>query len=427
MKRVPLAGVARFLILFFFVFYLGYFFGVKQVKIAWKNFKPVVSIVSKKPPTSNSLDMNLFYQVLEKVGADYYDKSKIDTKKILYGAISGMLESLGDPYTSFFPPKETSSFKTSLSGEFSGIGAELGMTDDNKITVISPLDNSPAQKAGVRSGDMILKVDGKDTSGWTLSQAVEKIRGPKGTEVVLTIERPPADRQDVIIKRDTIVIKSVTADIKSVNCLDGLCKEDNNCSSCQQIAYIRLSQFGDKTNSEWTNAVSDVLTKTGDKNNFEGVVLDLRNNPGGYLQDAVFIASEFLDNGVVVVQEDSTGEKKQMEVSRRGTLLDVPLVVLINKGSASASEIVAAALKDNKRAKLVGENTFGKGTIQEAVDVDSGASVHISVAKWLTPSGEWVDKVGIKPDIAVETQATRGAKIEEDKQLEKAILELFKN
>lgn len=406
---------------------VGYLYGSNKVSISWQRYTPILGINSKNPPPGQNLDMNLFYEVVDRINRDYYDKSKIDAKKMLYGAISGMLQSLDDPYTSFFPPKQNTDFKTQLSGEFSGIGAELGMSAENRIMVVAPLDGSPAEKAGVRTGDLIFKVDGKDTTGWTLAQAVEKIRGRRGTQVTLTLvhEKEKSPKQ-VTITRDTIVVKSATGWVKNIEC-GNTCQEKTDCQNCASVAYMRLSQFGDKTNDEWIALVNKLYSQIQKQKDFKGIVLDLRNNPGGYLNDAVFIASEFIKNGVIVVQEDGKGEKMSLSVSRRGLLTDYPLMVLINKGSASASEIVAGALRDHGRAKLVGENSFGKGTVQQAVDVDSGASVHVSVAKWLTPNGTWVHQKGLAPDIKVDFDASKSAGMKRfDNQLERAIEGLVK-
>lgn len=406
---------------------IGYWFGGRDVALKWKDYKPIVSVDSKAPPGTQSLDLRLLYEVVDRVNNDYYDKTKIDTKKMLYGAVSGMLQSLDDPYTSFFPPKQNSEFKTQLSGEFSGIGAELGLTDDKKITVVSPLDDSPAKKAGIKSGDIIHAVNGESTIGWDIGRAVERIRGKKGTTVKLLVQHEnEKSTKDVTIVRDTIKIDSVTSWVKSIECSGESCKEIKNCPVCSKVAYMRISQFGDRTNEEWIARVNTLYTEISNDKNVKGIVLDLRNNPGGYLNDAVFIASEFIKSGVVVMQEDGTGSRLEMKVSRDGILLDRPLVVLINKGSASASEIVAGALRDHKRAILVGENSFGKGTVQQAVDVDNGASIHISVAKWLTPNGTWVHKKGLVPDILVAYDEKKSDKNGFDNQLMRAIKELVK-
>lgn len=406
---------------------LGYVFGTNKITASWKGFTPIASIERKDPPVSSSLDMGLFYEVLDRVNRDYYDKGKIDSQKVLYGAISGMLQSLDDPYTSFFPPKQNTDFKTQMAGEFSGIGAELGLNPDNRIMVVSPIDESPALKAGIKPGDLVLGVDGNDTVGWTLAQAVEKIRGPRGSDVKLSILHEKAKAPVALtIKRDTIVVKSATGWMKSFSCKGETCKEEKDCKTCAKIAYIRLSQFGDKTNDEWVKVVNELYPQMKDQN-FKGIVLDVRNNPGGYLQDAVFIASEFLKSGVVVSQVDGTEEKLDMPVSRTGLLLDQPVLVLINKGSASASEIVSGALRDHDRAKLLGETSFGKGTIQQAVDLDGGASVHVSIGKWITPNGTWVHKKGLTPDIAVKFDEKKSKETPGlDNQLQSAIQELLK-
>lgn len=412
---------------------VGYLLGNYKISAKWKDYRPIIGISNQNPPSSQNLDMHVFYNVIEKLNTSYYDKTKIDAQKMVNGAISGMLQSLGDPYTSFFPPKENTNFKTQLAGEFSGIGAELSLDGQNQVSVVAPLDGSPAQKAGIKSGDVIVKVDGKSTAGWDLPKAVENIRGKKGTKVLLTILRDKDKTpQDFEITRDTIQVKSVTSWVKQFNCNGKECTLANDCDlpagGCKTIAYIRISQFGDKTNEEWMVAVNKILPQIESAKNFKGIILDVRNNPGGYLNDAVFIASEFIKEGAVVIQEDGQGKKEPLNVNRTGVLLDKPLVILINKGSASASEIVAGALQDYKRAKLIGENSFGKGTVQEAIDVDGGGSVHISIAKWLTPKERWVNGKGLIPDIEVKFDASESSKLKEklDNQILRAVSELSK-
>lgn len=404
---------------------IGYQIGVSKISYEWKQYKPRVTIESRNPPTSlQTLDFSLFWNVWERIESSYYDKSVLDPQKLLNGAISGMVQSLGDPYTVFLPPTQNNDFKQGLSGQFQGIGAELGIRD-KQIIVIAPLDGTPAQKAGIKAGDAILKVDGKDTSGWTLSQAVEKIRGPKGTEVVLNILRKGEEKpKDIKITRDTITVKSVTGWIKSIKSITGI-KSTTGIKGKEdlEVGYIRLSQFGDRTNQEWLTLVNDLELKIKNNPRFKGVILDLRNNPGGYLTDANFIASEFIKSGTVVIQDKGNGDTSALSVSRKGLFTEVPLVVLINKGSASASEIVAGALRDQNRAKLVGETSFGKGTIQQAEDLGNGAGLHVTIAKWLTPNGTWVHEKGLEPDISVSADEKDQA---HDTQLEKAIEELVK-
>lgn len=398
---------------------IGYQIGVSKISYEWKQYKPKVTIESRNPPTSlQTLDFSLFWNVWEKLEVSYYDKSVIDPQKLLNGAISGMVQSLGDPYTVFLPPTQNNDFKEGLSGQFQGIGAELGIRE-KQIIVIAPLDGTPAQKAGIKAGDAILKVDGKDTGGWTLSQAVEKIRGPKGSDVVLSILRKGEEKpKDIKITRDTITVKSVTGWVKPIKSIAGIKGKGDT-----EVAYIRLSQFGDKTNQEWLTLVNDLELKIKDNPRFKGIVLDLRNNPGGYLTDANFIASEFIKDGTVVIQDKGNGDTSTLSVSRKGLFTEIPLVVLINKGSASASEIVAGALWDHKRAKLVGETSFGKGTIQQAEDLGNGAGLHVTIAKWLTPNGTWVHEKGLEPDIKISPDEKDSSR---DLVLEKAVEELVK-
>lgn len=425
---------------------IGYYIGVSKVSFEWKNFKPEFTVASKEPPASVShLDLALFWNVLEKLQTSYYDKSALNSQKLLDGAISGMVQSLGDPYTVFLPPTQNNDFKAGMAGQFEGIGAELGM-DGKQIIVTAPLDGSPAQKAGIRAGDAILKVGDLPTLGWTLVQAVEKIRGPKNSLVTLNILHKGSEKpEDIKITRGTITMKSVVGKVKGVEDINGIklgdkiqkdgdsdltSQKDEPSSdvpllgSAQNVAYIRLSQFGDNTNKEWLALVNRIdLQIKKNPGKVKGVILDLRNNPGGYLTDATFIAAEFLKEGVVVIQDKGAGDRIEFKVARQGLLLDIPLVVLINKGSASASEIVAGALRDYKRAILIGETSFGKGTIQAAEDLGNGAGLHVTIAKWLTPKEIWVHGKGLKPDIEVALDTKDPT---HDTQLERAVKELVK-
>lgn len=402
----------------------GYFFGVNKVNFELKHYAPHISISSKEPPSGTAnVDFSLFWTVWDKIVNNYYDKSKVDPQKMLYGAITGMVQSLGDPYTMFLPPAQQTSFQQQLAGQFTGIGAELGMKD-KQIIIIAPLTGSPAQKAGIKAGDAILKVDDAATDGWTLPQAVDKIRGPKGTQVKLTIlHKGDSSTTDITVTRDVITVKSVDGWIKQIKDVDAISdtlKKSNNAS--QSVVYLRLSQFGDKTNEDFTSLVVSLLPKIKAQNP-KGVILDLRNNPGGYLTDAVYIAGEFLAEGKPVVMQDSGSDKNTLYVNRQGNLLGIPLVILINKGSASASEIVSGAMRDNNRAKLVGDTSFGKGTIQQALDLGSGSGLHVTIAKWLTPNGTWVHGKGLTPDVSVSLDPKDPS---HDTQLEAAINELLR-
>lgn len=420
MKRYTKFQLVLLLLITFFV---GYYFGVTKIRFDWQNFHPKVSVSSKEPPANvTSVDFSQFWIVWDKLLQNYYDKSKLDPQNMLNGAIEGMVQSLGDPFTLYLPPTQNDNFKEGLAGQFSGIGAELG-TKDKNIIVISPLDGSPAQRAGIRAGDVILKVNDESTAGWSLSQAVEKIRGPKGTFVKLTVmHRSDEKETEINIQRDVITVKSVTGWVKKAGDIPDI-QNSNFKGNDASVAYIRLSQFGDSTNKDWLSLIDNLNSQIQKEQNFKGIILDLRNNPGGYLTDAVFIASEFLDSGKTVVYEDDGTDKRALDVKRQGKLLTAPLIVLINKGSASASEIVAGALHDYSRAKLLGETSFGKGTIQQAEDLGNGAGVHITIAKWLTPQSTWINGTGLTPDISVGLDSKDSS---HDTQLEKAVEELLK-
>lgn len=366
--------------------------------------------------TKKNIDFSLFWEAWNDVEKKFIDKAKLDPQKMFYGAIKGMVSSVDDPYTFFMTPEENKQSKEDLGGKFEGIGAQLGLKD-NRIVIIAPLKNSPAEKSGVAAGDFVNKVDDKSTKGWTLPQAVSKIRGAKGTKVRLTLERGSKEFE-LTITRDQIQINSVELSTESKK----NCKAD-----CAKIAYLKLNQFSDTTNDEWDTAMDQIRTMW-NKKGINGLVLDLRDNPGGYLESSVYLASEFLPQGKIVVkQESTTSDSKDYFAVRPGKLLDIPIVVLINKGSASASEILAGTLRDYKRAKLVGEKTFGKGSVQEALDLKGGAGLHITVAKWILPKGDWINGKGIEPDIKITNPTLTGNSLskEQDLQLEKAIEEIL--
>jgi carboxyl-terminal processing protease len=409
----------------------GYFFGITKVALDWKNYKPVLNVINKEPPSGLiTVDFNPFWIVWQKLEENYYDKTKLDQQKMLNGAITGMVGALGDPFTMYLPPVQNTDFKQNLAGQFSGIGAELS-TKGSDIIVISPLDGSPAEKAGVKAGDIIAKVNGQSTAGWDLGKTVTLIRGPKGTDVTLTVIHKDSQKAvDLKITRDVITVKSVAMNIANAKCSGTGCSvvaKGDPCatSDCVKYAYIRLSQFGDNTNQDWGNMIKGINDQISKDKSIKGVVFDLRNNPGGYLTDAQFIASEFLPMGTKVVSEDSGTAQTELDVTRQGLLTDpkIKVIVLINGGSASASEIVSGALRDNKRAILVGEKSFGKGTVQEAEDLGDGAGLHVTIAKWLTPNGTWVHGVGLTPDVVVTLDPKDPAR---DTQLEKAVFELLK-
>lgn len=416
MKSHRLTNILLGLSLVIFLFGTGYKIGeyrANQTKIELPNYNIVnapTNILDSK--NTKNIDFSLFWQAWERVEQKFVDKKKLEPQKMFYGAIKGMVASLEDPYTFFLTPDENKQSKDDLGGKFEGIGAQLGLKD-NRVVVIAPLKDSPAEKVGVMAGDFINQVDGNLTKNMTLNQTVSKIRGEKGTKVKLIIERAGKEMEKTII-RNVIKVSSVEVSTEKLN----KCK-----TNCPEIAYLKLNQFGENTNDEWDSAVESIAKQWKNKE-VKAMVLDLRDNPGGYLESSVHLAGEFLPFGSLVVKQESTvSDNRTYKVLRAGRLLNIPLAVLINRGSASASEILSGALRDHKRAKLVGEKSFGKGSVQEALDLDKGAGIHITIAKWILPNGDWINEKGIDPEIKVVNIISNGNTLtdENDIQLQKAI------
>lgn len=390
MKLLVIRRYLVALILFAGVGFGGYKYGVYSVERLYRGDLMV--------------DTRVMDDVLVRLKKDYLKPEDIKTDSLMYGAAKGMTASLKDPYTAFYPPKENIRSKEDLQGEFGGVGIQLGFVDQT-LAVMSPLKDSPAMKAGIKAGDLILKIAdekknvSKDTSGLTIDEAVDLIRGSKGTEVKLTIFREGEKiSREVVLVRDIINVPST-----ELEWLDG-----------GKVAVMRINKFGEQTLTEWEKMVMEVKTK-----GVKGVILDVRNNPGGYLQRAVDLGSEFIADGVIVRQRDRN-KTETGNVDRKGKLIEMPLVVLINRGSASASEILAGALSERLGTKLVGEKSFGKGTVQEAQEIGDGSSVHITVAEWLLPSGRNIHGNGLEPDVKVEYKYDE-KNPKADNQLDKAL------
>ncbi|MCX6726066.1 MAG: S41 family peptidase [Candidatus Shapirobacteria bacterium] len=394
LRHARLTILVCFLILFSGWF--GFWLGTHEVKVSLSE-ESSIKINRKIPEEKQGIDFSMFWTVWDRLESDYLDKQAINHSQMVLGAIQGMVASLGDPYTIFLKPTENKELKDDLNGSFEGVGIQLGYSKDNQLVVIAPLKRMPAEKAGVKAGDFIIKIDDESTVGISADEAAKKIRGPKGTKVKLTLlHASEKQTYEVELIRETIIVASVEVEFK------------------EKIAHLTLLKFGDRTSEEWGKAVEEIINHQPE---ISGIILDLRNNPGGYLTGSVFIASEFISSGTVVQQEYANGSKETYSVNRKGKLLTQPLVVLINEGSASASEIVAGALQDYKRAKIIGVKSFGKGTIQEAQDLTNGAGLHITTARWLLPSGQSINKTGITPDIEVKDDF----QTDKDEQLEKAI------
>jgi len=351
---------------------------------------------------SEDIDFGLYWELWDALKRQYVDENDISDEKMFYGSLKGLAASLGDPYTVFFDPDDSEEFEESLSGTFEGIGAEVGIRDD-VLTVISPLDGMPAQKAGLKPGDKIYEIDGETSNKLSIEDAVKKIRGKRGTKVVLTIGRKGVDEYIKIeVERGVIRVPSIKTEMK-----DG-------------IFVIKLTNFNDNTLGLFNEAVNEILVKKP-----KGIILDLRNNPGGYLDTAIEIASEWVEDGVIVSEKFGNGKEKKHNARDDARLKNYPTVILANYGSASASEIVTGALKDYKLATIVGEKTFGKGSVQVLEYLDDSSMTKITIAKWFTPNGDSIDKEGIEPDEKIEYTA-EDFKADIDPQMDKAI-EIIKN
>lgn len=346
-------------------------------------------------------DLTSFWQVWNLLRDNYVDSDMLKADALISGAIEGLVEGVGDPYTAFFPPKETKEFAEQIKGAFGGVGIEIGIRNEI-LTVIAPIKNTPADRAGILAGDTIFKIDDKSTEGMDVQKAVSLIRGEKGSTVTLTISRDGLkDVREVRLVRDTIKIPAVTWELK-----DGT------------IAYLQVHVFNQNVDREFHQAAVEITKSQATK-----IVLDLRNNPGGLLDSAVNLAGYFLDEGQTVIIERN-GSEQVYRAERNALLKNYPVVILINKGSASASEILAGALRDNRNIALVGETSFGKGSVQNIFDLPHGASVKITIAKWFTPSGSSINDNGIVPSIAIE-RTEDDIKNDRDPQLDKA-LEIIK-
>lgn len=380
----------------------GYWYGGESRP----SIEKVTGVQNLQQDQSASVDFSLFWDAWAKIQEKFVNRGKLDYQKMVYGAISGMLSALDDPYTVFMTPKENKDFSQSLQGNFEGIGAEIGIRK-NILTIIAPLESTPAKRAGLLAGDKILKINDKTTMGLSVEEAVSLIRGPKGTEVRLTITRDSWDQaKEIKIVRDVINIPIAKLEMKEA---DG-----------KAIAYLALYHFTENSVVEFEKAAQQILISRA-----QGIILDVRNNPGGYLESAAGIASWFLPKGKIVVTEDFGNSKKNEHVSEGiNKLSSYPLVVLINQGSASASEILAGALRDHQGVKLVGEKSFGKGSVQQVEQLAGGTSLKITVAKWLTPLGHSIMEEGLEPDVKVEL-TKEDIENSRDPQLDKA-LEMLK-
>ena len=380
----------------------GFFGGIQYQKSQELEFGGLRDLSNREVGQPSAVDFSLFWDAWNLVNERYVDRSELDTESMVFGAIKGMVEAVGDPFTVFLEADESKRLQEDISGEFAGVGIEIGIRDD-VLTVISPLEDAPAARAGMIAGDKIIAIDGESTAGIKIDEAVSKIRGRRGTKVVLTVLRKTngdEEEREFELTRDKIKVPTV----KWEKLEDG-------------IGHIRFLSFNQIAKSEFDKALRE-LQKQGAGGR---IIFDLRNDPGGLLDLAIDISSYFLDPGeVVVIEQFADGSREELKAKSNGQLKDAKVVILINKGSASASEIVAGALHDNKGIKLIGEKTFGKGSVQQVENLRYGTALKITVAKWLTPKGRSISDEGIEPDIEV-NRTEEDIKEGRDPQLEKAI------
>jgi len=356
----------------------------------------------------DQIDFSMLKKAWDQVATDYVDQDKINKEKMTYGAIEGMVSAIGDPYTEFFNPEDAKKLQEDITGSFEGIGLQMGVKN-KQVIAVSPIKGTPAEKSGIRPGDAVIAVDKKPTADIAIDEVVNMIRGPKGTKVVLTISRTGMEgTKDIEITRDTIKVPSMAYEIKET-------------TNGKKIAHITLYQFSDTIYQDFKAAAINILNA-----NVSGIVLDMRSNPGGLVNQATAIAGWFLDRGqLVLTEQDRNGEKTELNANGPSSFASIPLVVLVNEGSASASEILAGALKDDRKAPIIGMTSFGKGTVQKIVDFDDGSSLKITIAKWYTPSGVRIQDTGITPDIKVE-MTSKDYEQNKDPQLDRALQEIEK-
>ena len=339
--------------------------------------------------------LNLFGDVFQRVQEQYVEE--VTDKKLIESAISGMLQSL-DPHSSYLSADSYKDMQVKTKGKFGGLGIEITM-EDGVVKVVSPIDDTPAAKAGMKSGDLIIGVDGESIRGLTINESVSKLRGPVGSKVVITVVRGKKDPYEIEIKRDIINIKSVKHNI------------------IKNIGYVRLTTFSDTTTSGLEKALTEIKKNIGNK--FQGLILDLRNNPGGLLNQSISVADAFLNQGEIVSTQGRNDDDTSRVFAKKGDLINgQPLVVLINSGSASASEIVAGALKDHSRAIIIGTRSFGKGSVQSIIPLAGNGAMRLTTARYFTPSGVSIQAKGIEPDIIVEAGVTELKKAKNDNRRE---------
>lgn len=381
-------------------FFGGYLFGHQNLKFEGTLVPKIVNTELGKP---REIDFSLFWEAWDLLHQKYI--GELDPRALIFGAIRGMVAAVGDPYTIFLSPDESESFLKDLAGQFEGIGAEIAIRN-GKLIILSPLDGSPAARAGLKPKDWIAEIDGEPTDTLQLGEATSKIRGKAGTKVVLTIvSEGSREAREVTVIREKIIIESVQVSYRNI--ADG-----------GEVALVRIVQFGPDTSADMKKKAAEIVGK-----GVKGVVVDLRNNPGGYLDAAIDVTSLFVNEEIIVQEKRKDGTIKSFKRTLDAQLSAIPLIILLNEGSASASEIMAGAIQDYGRGEIIGEKSFGKGSVQDLEKLKGGSSLRVTVAKWLTPLGREIDQKGITPDIQV-VRTDEDVAADRDPQLDRALEEL---
>ncbi|MFO7538124.1 MAG: S41 family peptidase [Chloroflexota bacterium] len=392
-----------YIVVAIFFGFLGFGGGFLFGQSPWAPVQVFTAIeVRQGTPDSVRATFEPFWEVWHLVNNRYFDQP-VDNVALMEGAIEGMLAALDDDNTRYLSPRDETRARQDMDGEISGIGAEVEMRDD-RIVIVSPIDDSPAAEAGLQPGDIILEANGVDLRGIDLIEGVDYVRGPEGTAVTLLIERN-GEQFEVEIIRARIRIDSVNGEMLADN-----------------IAYVRINRFGERTANELETILTDLLGQEP-----VGLIVDVRRNPGGGLEAALDVADQFLPGGTILIERFGDGRERIFEATANGLATDIPLVVLVDEGSASASEVLAGAIRDQGRGILIGETTFGKGTVQSWQPLSNGGGVRITIARWLTPNDTWIDQTGLEPDITVSLPDMEEFDEFMDTQLETAVDYLRQN
>ncbi len=400
-EQIARAAVAVFLLLSILTLAFGLGWAVHDLTA--ESSPRVSQPASQGTDSPDSIGAAIIDEIVDLLQERYVDKAAIDPETLRQAAIDGIIRSLNDSHTEYLTPAELAAGALDLASSYDGIGATV--TDRNgAITIVAPFRDSPAEKAGIRPGDIILEVDGVSTEGWTQTQAVQVIRGPSGTQVTLKVKHTDGTIETITITRGNIPLESVFLEpnLEVIPGESGTALVDRQGQPVTDIAYVAITQFHDRTLSELRSKLKDVEAK-----GYRGLIIDVRGNPGGLLEATVDVVDEFLDSGVILSEVDADGNVQKWSARRGGLATSIPTVILQDQGSASGAEVFAAALRDNGRAKIVGTRSFGKGTVNQLQELKSCGdpkgcgALYISVGRWLTPNGDQIEGLGVRPDVEV--------------------------